>query len=376
MASRVTLQCVLNTYLPDYTQTRRMDPRRWSVCQHIQDCRTAAMGGQQLRCVDCGHETQHYYACRDRHCPQCQQRASRDWQEHQAAQILPVDYHHLVFTLPHELNGWMRLHPETIYSLLFRAVWQTLKTFGADPKRLGGELGMTAVLHTWGQSLSQHVHLHCLVPGGVLTEDGQWRSSKSDYLFPVRALSRHFRGLMVSLLRTRHAEGELPRISDAAEPARTLGQLMEREWVVYSKPCLRDGEQVVKYLSRYTHRIAISNDRLLSQEDGEVAFSYKDYRAGAKHKVMILQAAEFIRRFLQHVLARGFMRIRHYGYLANCCRVKKLSQIQAAIKAQASEASHEVVVSAPASQVYPCPVCQQGWLQVTAVFAPQRLDGG
>ncbi len=375
MNSPVSLQGVLDNYLPDYTQTRRMDARRWSVCRHLQDCRTAAMGGQQLRCADCGHETEHYFACRDRHCPQCQQGASRAWQERQAAQVLPVNYHHLVFTLPHGLNGWIQLHPETIYQLLFRAVWQTLKAFAADPKRLGGELGMTAVLHTWGQNLSQHVHLHCLVPGGVLTEDGRWHASKSDYLFPVRALSRRFRGLMVSQLRVAYTQGDLPRISDEDEPARTLNALMKTDWVVYSKACLHHGQQVVKYLSRYTHRIAISNERLLSMADGEVSFSYKDYRAGAQHKVMTLQADEFIRRFLQHVLARGFMRIRHYGYLANSCRAKKLCRVRSAIESLQAEVQQVVVISTKTTPVYPCPVCGQGLMQVSMEISPRRLEG-
>lgn len=199
--SAADLQTILGRFL---NRDQRLSPRQWQVCSHIQTCRTAALGGLQLHCNHCDYELPQYHACRDRHCPRCQQRASRRWCEQQQAAVLPVTYYHLVFTLPHVLNPWVQLHPQVIYSLLFQSVWATLKAFSADSKRLGGELGMTGVLHTWGQNLSQHVHLHCLIPGGALSAQGQWRSAKSSYLFPVRALSRVFRGKMVSALRARY----------------------------------------------------------------------------------------------------------------------------------------------------------------------------
>lgn len=244
--------------------------------------------------------------------------------------MLSVAYHHLVFTLPDTLNGWVQLHPDLLYRALFASVWATLKCFGEDPKRLGRQLGMTAVLHTWGQTLSQHVHLHCLVPGGVLTGQGHWKAAKSTYLFPVRALSRHFRGNLVSRLRHRFEAGELYRVTAADADVR-LDELMHKEWVVFSRPCETATRQVVNYLARYSRRTAISNQRILAMDEETVSFRYKDYGDGDRQKVMHLDHGEFIRRFLLHVLPKGLMRIRHFGYLANCCRAKRLTQIQAAI---------------------------------------------
>lgn len=184
------LQQVLAQHLPHYGSQHPLDARRLRVCEHIQQCRTAALGGLQLACSHCDYDRPHYFSCRDRHCPQCQQRASEQWADRQQQAVLPTPYYHLVFTLPSALNGWIQLHPEVLYRTLFAAAWHTLKTFAADPKRLGGQLGMTAMLHTWGQTLTQHVHLHCLVPGGAFTEQGSWKATKSHYLFPVRALSQ------------------------------------------------------------------------------------------------------------------------------------------------------------------------------------------
>jgi hypothetical protein len=242
-----------------------------------------------------------------------------------------------VFTLPHVLNGWVQLHPEVLYRRMFRCVWSTLKALGADPKRLGGQLGATVVLHTWGQNLSQHVHLHCLLPGGALTETGQWHAAKSTYLFPVRALSRGFRGRFVSALRRAWQQGELHRITRPGEVDKVLNALMQTDWVVYSKPCLTHTHSVVDYLGRYSHRIALSDARLLSFDGAQVQLRYKDYRDGSRHKVMTLSAAELLRRYLLHVLPKGLMRIRHYGFLANRCRQEKLKQIGAAL-AEAAQA--------------------------------------
>ena len=298
------LQQVLAAHLPHYCSQHPLDGRRRRVCQHIQQCRTAAMGGLQLACDRCVHTQPRYFSCRDRHCPQCQQRASRHWAETQQQAVLPTAYYHLVFTLPDSLNGWVQLHPATLYRSLFAAVWHTLKTFAADPKRLGGQLGMTAVLHTWGQTLTRHVHLHCLVPGGVLTGQGHWKAAKSTYLFPVWALSRHFRGNLVSRLRHRFEAGELYRVT-ATDADDRLDELMHKEWVVFSRPCETATRQVVNYLARYSHRTAISNQRILAMDEETVSFSYKDYGDGDRQKVMHLSHPEFIRRFLLHVLPQG-----------------------------------------------------------------------
>jgi len=352
--------------------------RQRQVWAHIGSCRTAALGGFNLQCDRCGVSAVHYYACRDRHCPRCQARASRRWSEQQQAAVLPVDYFHLVFTLPHRLDPWVALHPRQLYALLFESVWTTLKRFGADPKRLGGELGMTAVLHTWGEQLTRHVHLHCLVPGGALSGEGRWRAVKGQYLFPVRALSRHFRGHMVSALREAAARGELKRINRAGEVDAVLASLMAQEWVVYTKHCLRHTDTVIAYLARYSHRIAISNARIVDLDEACVHFSYRDYRDDHRRKVMSLPTSEFLRRFLLHVLPKGFMRIRHYGFLANRVRRDKLDQIRKAL----AQSEPEDLTEAPALSAttgfdgYPCPKCALGHLLIRSCLPPQRLDSG
>ena len=372
------LQQVLAAHLPHYCAQHHLDSRRLRVCDHIRQCRTEALGGYRLACDRCDHDQTHYYSCRDRHCPQCQQRASRHWAEAQQQAVLPVAYHHLVFTLPDTLNGWVQLHPETLYRSLFAAVWHTLKTFAADPKRLGGQLGMTAVLHTWGQTLTQHVHLHCLVPGGVLTEQGSWKAARSTYLFPVRALSRHFRGHLVYRLRRLFKSGDLYRVTAADADVR-LDELMHKEWVVFCRPCEHATRSVVNYLARYSHRTAISNQRLLAMDEETVSFRYKDYGDGDRQKVMHLSHQEFIRRFLLHVLPKGLMRIRHFGYLANCCRKRRLPQIRAAItQAETTEAELDRVVNRSGQEVgvWPCPACQGGRLRMGAELPPQRPGSG
>jgi hypothetical protein len=247
----------------------------------VLSCRTAALGGFALECDQCRDPVRLYHACRDRHCPRCQRRASEAWCERERAAVLPVTYHHLVFTLPHTLNGWVALYPREFYGLVFETVWATLAAFAADPKRLGGQLGMTAVLHTWGQALTRHVHLHCLLPGGAFAADGRWRFARSTYLFPVRALSRHFRGGFVSRLRQAVEQGRLPRL-DPAQIGPVLDELMRVEWNVYTKPCLGHTETVVNYLGRYTHRIGLSDQRLRALDEGQVQLDYQDHRDGRR----------------------------------------------------------------------------------------------
>jgi hypothetical protein len=285
-----SLQQVMRESLDHYRRGHRLTARQGQVCHHILDCRTEALGGYRLECERCSQTQPHYFACRDRHCPRCQRRASRDWCERQRAAVLPVTYHHLVVTLPHALNPWVQLHPEVIYGLLFETVWATLSAFAADPKRLDGQLGMTAVLHTWGQTLTQHVHLHGLIPGGAISATGEWHAAKSTYLFPVRALSRHLRGGFVSRLRQALQDGRLPRIEDRKQADGLLDTLMATDWVVYSKPCLTRTETVVDYLGRYSHRIALSDHRILAIDDDRVQLDYKDYRDGDRHKVLTLTA--------------------------------------------------------------------------------------
>lgn len=365
--SDLSLQTVLARHLEDFSQSHRLDGQRLKVCRHLLACHTPALGGLQLQCDHCDHHPVLYHGCRDRHCPQCQARASRRWSQRQQQAVLPVTYYHVVFTLPHDLNGWVQLHPAVIYALLFKCVWHTLKAFAADPKRLNGQLGMTAVLHTWGSNLSQHVHLHCLVPGGALGEDGQWHAAKSNYLFPVKALSRHFRGGMVSALRKAYTTGQLSRLNNAGvQPL--LDTLMSKDWVVYSKHCLKHTETVIGYLARYSHRIAISNQRLIAEDADGIHFRYWNYGTD-RQATMTLSPGEFIRRYLIHVLPNGFMRIRHYGYLANRCRERALERIRAILMSPAKPTA----VESPGDQAptYPCPICKQGYLRQVERLLPQ-----
>jgi len=297
--------------------------------------------------------------------------------------VLPVTYYHRVFTLPHTLNGWIELHPEVIYRLLFQCVWETLDHFGQDPKRLQGTLGMTAVLHTWGQNLSRHVHLHCLIPGGALTEAGDWNPAKSNDLFPVKALSRYFRGRMVSQLRQSVQHGELQRVTRAQEVDTLLDTLMQCDWVVYSKAWLKQAETVVSYLARYSRKTALSNTRILAIGQEKVEFRYKDYPDHNRNKVMALDGVELIRRFLLHILPKGFMRIRHYGFLANRCRRQKLAQIRQCLQtADTQEPVQSLAVEngpchmTAKDKLQTCPKCKAASWVVVAEILPQRIDYG
>ena len=371
MTKSITLQSLLQRHLSDYQQSHQLDANRLKVCDHLLRCHTPALGGLSYECDHCEREIPLYHSCRDRHCPQCQQRATRQWSDRQQQAVLPVTYYHLVFTLPHELNGWVQLHDEVIYALLFQTVWKTLKAFGADPKRLDGKLGMTAVLHTWGQNLSQHVHLHCLIPGGALGAKDQWHVAKSNYLFPVKALSRHYRGNLVSALRNNASKGKLSRITNTDEVDQTLGVLMQKDWVVYSRHCLNQTDNIISYLARYTHRIAISNQRLIDIQQDQVRFRYKDYRDD-QQKIMPLHYGEFIRRFLMHVLPKGFMRIRHYGLLANRCRAQSLKVIRQIL---ATPPPHKAEASNQEPETYPCPKCRQGRLIFKHKISPMKFMG-
>jgi len=266
----------------------------------------------------------------------------------------------------------VQLHPELLYRLLFQASWQTRKAFGQDRKRLGGELGMSAVLHTWAQNLTRHVHLHCLVPGGALDAQGRWRASRGNYLFPVKALSRHFRGRMVSLLRRAANQGALHRVTRPGELEQVLDTLMGKDWVVYTKHCLNQTETVVQYLARYTHRIAITNARLLQVSDTQVSFRVRDARDGKRTKTLTLDGEAFVHRFLLHVLPKGLMRIRHYGFLANRCRREKLARIRRALAIPSPQPPSDTAEAQAEMPTYPCPRCRRGTLRVVAVLPPHE----
>ena len=335
------------------------------VMDAIVSCRTAALGGHVERCQDCAHTRVAYNSCRNRHCPKCQWRAAAEWLAVREAELLPVPYFHVVFTLPAAIGAIAYQNKAKVYALLFKAAAETLLTIAADPKHLGADIGITAVLHSWGQNLDHHPHIHCIVPGGGLSPDGQrWISCRSGFFLPVRVLSRLFRRLFLQGLQAAHQAGELSFFSklidlkDLDAFNRALAPLRNSEWVVYAKRPFAGPSQVLAYLARYTHRVAINNSRLISLADGEVRFRWKDYRQSAKTKEMTLAAAEFIRRFLMHTLPNGFHRIRHYGLFANGHRVEKLALCRKLLNAQAvPPKSAGVDDDAVADEHHACPCC-------------------
>jgi hypothetical protein len=310
------------------------------VMTAIEICRTAALGGHVERCEDCAHMRIAYNSCRNRHCNKCQWSAAQRWLEARKAELLPVPYFHVVFTLPAKIRAIAYQNKAKMYGLLFKAAADTLTIIAADRKHLGAAIGLTAVLHTWGQRLDYHPHVHCIVPGGGISPDGErWVRCRANFLLSVKVLSRLFRRLFLEGLEALHAAGELEfftnlgRLKDA-KPFRTyLAPLRRCKWVVYAKRPFAGPAQVLAYLARYTHRVAIANSRLLSLSDGKVRFRWRDYKDDNKSKVMELEVGEFIRRFLLHVLPDGFHRIRHYGLFANGHRADKLALCRKLLKA-------------------------------------------
>lgn len=311
----------------------RLDRGQRRVMAAIEACRTARLGGHTEACAECGVVRIAYNSCRDRHCPKCQGLARAQWLADRQAELLPVPYFHVVFTVPSEVAAIAFHNKAVVYDILFRATAETLRTIAADPRHLGAEIGAVAVLHTWGQALQFHPHLHCIVPAGGLAPDGsRWTACRPGFFLPVKVLSRLFRRLFLDQLAAAHAAGrlaffgELARLADAAAFAEHLAPLRRSDWVVYAKRPFGGPQQVLAYLGRYTHRVAIANSRLVALEGGRVSFRWKDYRHHDKRKVMTVAAEEFIRRFLLHVLPDGFHRIRHYGFLANGHRAARLEQ--------------------------------------------------
>ena len=310
-----------------------MSALQWRVMNAIEVCRTAALGGHLERCDQCGYERNAFNSCRDRHCPKCQCLARAQWIEQRQSELLDVPYFHVVFTVPEEIAAIALQNKEVIYDILFQATAETLKTIAADPNHLGAEIGFFAVLHSWGQNIQFHPHLHCVVPGGGLSTNGQrWISCRPDFFLPVRVLSHLFRRLFLQSLQRAFDAGKLEFFNtlESLRDRRTFVQFLDRmkdcDWVVYAKRPFAGPQQVLDYVGRYTHRVAISNNRLMDIENGQVCFEWKDYRADGQVKTMTLSADEFIRRFLLHVLPHGFQRIRYYGFLGNRYRKQKLDQ--------------------------------------------------
>ncbi len=348
-------------------------------------CRTAALGGHITQCDHCGHEAQAYNSCRNRSCPKCHGAAQATWLAAREREVLDTPYVHVIFTLPHALGPLALQNPRHLYSLLFRTVAQTLQDIAGDPKHLGAEIGGFAVLHTWGQQLHHHPHLHCVLPAGGLAPDGtQWIPCRPHFFLPVRVLSRRFRRLYLAGLEQTYAQGQLSlmgRCRELAEPTpwqRLLAALRDKEWVVYAKEPLREPQHVLKYLARYTHRVGISNHRLVSLADGQVTFRSKDYQRGHRLRTLTLDAVECLRRLLLHVPPHGFHRLRHFGFLANRVRQEKLAQCRSLLgQATRPPAQQEAVdLKTPAvSAAEPgsvCPVCQHGRMQLVQTLYRQQ----
>jgi len=320
---RLEVADVLRTHGEEYRCRHSVSPPQARVMRRLSQCRTPALGGHVDACGGCGYQRVSYNSCRDRHCPKCQGHKRAAWLEGRLGRLLPVPYFHVVFTLPDRLNPLLLQNPALGYDLLFRAASQALLQLAADPKRLGAQVGVTALLHTWGQNLLYHPHLHCVVTGGGLSPDGgRWLHARQGYLLPVKVLGRLFRGKFLAGLKEAHGagqlrlEGSVAGLADRRAFERWLTPLYQKDWVVYAKRPFGGAEQVFRYLGRYSHRVALSNDRLVSLEEGQVSFRWKDYADGHRAKVMRLSAEEFLRRFLLHVLPPRFVRIRHYGLLA------------------------------------------------------------
>jgi hypothetical protein len=361
----------------------KLTPEQHRALKDITACRTAALGGHVLQCPQCGHQQIAYNSCGNRHCSTCQATAAARWMEARAAELLPVPYFHLVFTLPNVLGPIALANPRVVYDLLLRCAAATVLEVAANPDHLGARTGVLAVLHTWGQTLQLHPHAHCVVPGGGLSADGtRWIGSRPDFFLPVRVLSRVFRGKFLAGLRAAFASGRLHVAGDCSDAAAQFEHLVSAaarsEWVVYAKPPFGGPERVLKYLARYTHRVAISNCRLLDQNDGMVRFRYKDYAHGNRKRVMTLSASEFVRRFLLHVLPSGLVRIRHYGILSNrhrrgnLARCRELLAGGAAVQSEPESAAPLPTAERPESSTATrvCPRCGAGRMMLIAEFPP------
>lgn len=380
---------IVRRYGDRYRAEHETSSAQRRVMRAIAACRTAALGGHMDACDSCGQRQISYNSCRNRHCPKCQSLARAAWIEQRQAELLDCSYFHVVFTLPEEIAAIAYQNKAVVYNLLFAATADTLLTIAADPKHLGAEIGFFAVLHTWGQSLTHHPHLHCVVPGGGLSADGErWVACRPGFFLPVRVLSRFFRRRFLELLERAFERGELEffsalqalRVPEAFR--RYLQPLREKEWVVYAKAPFAGPQQVLEYVGRYTHRVAISNNRLLNIDDGKVTFRWKDYRDGDAQKTMTLTAEEFIRRFLLHVLPSGFHRIRYYGFLGNRHREEKLAQCRALVSTRsvALEKTHpetpadyrDRYAALTGRSLHECPACHRGRMITISLVLPSR----
>jgi putative transposase/transposase-like zinc-binding protein len=386
-ASALELGDIFRLHGPAYLTTfgDSLSHEQKKALRAIAVCRTAALGGHVDQCDRCGYRQISYCSCRNRHCPKCHGRARARWLEQRAAELLPVEYFHVVFTLPQLIAPLALQNQRLLYGLLFRAAAETLLQIAADPRHLGARLGFLAVLHTWGQNLHHHPHLHCVVPGGGIAPDRcRWISCRRQFLFPVKVLSRLFRAKFVAYLQTAFRagklgfHGELKSLGEKRNFVEWLTRLARSEWVVYAKPPFGGPRQVLKYLARYTHRVAISNQRLVSLKDGRVTFRWKNYARASEPATMTLKAEEFIRRFLLHVLPTGFVKIRHFGFLANRGRRDNVRLCRQLLAASSSGppglVPHDSHSDEPeADRVDRCPRCKEGSMRPVEILLAQMF---
>ena len=372
----IELADIFRAHGESYRRDHPLPVSHLKVMQAVERCRTAALGGHLEQCDSCGYERPAYNSCRNRHCPKCQSLAKVRWLNKQKSELLPVGYFHLVFTLPHELNALILTNKKILLSDLFKAVGETLVDFGRT--RLGGQIGLITVLHTWDQTLLDHFHLHCLVPAGALSFDQKhWSPARKNFLFPIKALSAVFRGQFLDLLKRAFDRNKLLFVSQStylADPAAfklLINALRKKTWIVYAKKPFGSPVHVLDYLGRYTHRVALSNDRILSAHNGEVTFSYRDRKNHDRKKTMTLDAHEFIRRFLLHVIPKGFVRVRHSGVLANrskslLSKCRQLLDLYPAVPKLPQKSVHQLMLELTGIDITRCPLCQKGTLVLFA----------
>lgn len=376
---------VFREYGEDYRRKHKLPSRMIRVMNAIESCRTSKLGGHIDECDNCGHIRISYNSCRNRHCPKCQGLAKERWVMDRKSDLLPVEYFHVVFTVPDTLNPLILRNQKETYGILFKSVSETLLELGKDPKYLGADIGFIGILHTWGQNLMDHPHIHCIVPGGGLSFDSnRWISSREQFLIPIKVVSRLFRGKFLSYLKDAYSKDKLKfcgNIQDLSEEKKfneLVDSLYKKEWVVYSKPPFKSPEYVLEYLGRYTHRVAISNNRITDVTDGKVTYKYRDYKDRNKNKLMTVGAHEFIRRFLLHILPDNFVKIRHYGILSNRNRSTKLKRCKELLGISTKKKSkekiswQELLKGLTGKDPRICPHCSIGRLVRKEILSPVK----
>ena len=365
---KIEVQDIIKKYGEEYKEKHKMMPHIAKTMEAIEKCRTEKLGYHEDVCDECGYRKISYNSCRNRHCPKCQSIARAKWVEEREAEILNVKYFHVVMTIPSELYMIAYQNQRKVYKILFKATAETLEELARDKKYLGAEIGFMEVLHTWGQTLVYHPHIHCIVPAGGIDKIGKWRNSKKKFFIPVKVLSRKFRGKFLYYLKNEKMEfyGKNEYLNNKQNFDELMSKMYNKEWISYCKPPFENAKSVIKYLGRYTHRVAISNERILSEENGEVTFKYRDYKDNNKMKEMTLKAEEFIRRFLMHILPPGFMKIRHYGLLGNRNKktklavCKKLTNTTSPVKPKLT--TLEILKKTLGVDFNICPMCHKGHL--------------